>query len=715
MFSTAQGVYKYCRSFFTKANKQTKMLPPIAPKRPFTLGDGRTDPYYWFRDDARENKDVLTHLESENTYTKHVMEDTLYLQDKLYNEMRGRIQETDESVPVLKKGYLYYHRTLEGKQYKIHCRRKWSDTEKHPEEVILDENERKEQCKYDFYQVEHLCVSPDQRLLAWSEDTVGDEKYVIHVKDLTTGLEVDGSIPNTNGSIVWANDNMTVFYVVKDTLDRPFMACRHKVGKDYSFDVVVFDELDESFHVGISKTRSGNLILIHTCSAITSEIWYKSADEPDGLLNVITLRKRDVEYTVAHRGDCIYMLYRDPECPNSELRVALLEDPTEYRTLIPHRNNVKIEDYDLSEHHLAVFERVDGQQRATIFTLGKEIGPLGFGYVVEFDEPAHSLWSESQGDFDSTVLRMGYSSLKTPVSVIEHDMVSNKTEFRKVQPVLGGYDRDDYVTERLWATSHDGVAVPISVVYKKGTYADDPEGGVPCLLDGYGSYEYCNDPYFDANVLCLLDRGWIYALAHVRGGGEMGRLWYEDGKFLKKKNTFLDFVACAEHLIKGNNTSPKNLHIYGASAGGLLIGAVLNMRPDLFNAAVMRVPFVDVITTMSDETIPLTIIEKEEWGSPKDPEFYDYMLSYSPMDNIKETSYPHVLATGGLHDTRVGYWEPAKFIAKLRDLKKGDELALLKMDLGAGHFSVTGRFDRLKETALEWAFLIKCREMGRNV
>ncbi|KAK9830261.1 hypothetical protein WJX72_010654 [[Myrmecia] bisecta] len=700
---------------------------PQAEQRPKQLegpnGDVREDSYYWLRDDERTNPEVLAHLKVETAYAKQVLADTEQLQEALYNEMRGRIQEADQSAPQRHEGYYYYSRTLEGEQYRVHCRRRVPPlagpaTEademdvSQAEEVLLDEN--KEAAKHPFYIVSGFEVSPDHRLLAYGEDTKGGEMYTLHVRDLGTGQELLAEpIQNTAGNVAWANDNQTLFYVTKDKLDRPCRVWRHTIGSDPKTDALVYHEMDDAFYISIHRSRSDKLLVIDAGSAVTSEVRILDASNPTGQFEVIRPRENEVEYSIAHRGEHLYITLRDKKRPNSELLVAPLADPSKTKVLLPHRKDVKIESVCVCKDFLALFERVQGLQVAMVYRLPADLAPpsqLVNGVKVPFDEPAYELGPGSQGDFDSAVLRLVYSSLATPATTVDYNMATNKQAVKKVTPVLGGFDKANYITQRLWATAPDGVKVPISLVYRPDLVKLD--GSAPMLLNGYGSYEICNDPYFKSDRLSLVDRGFVFGIAHVRGGGEMGRSWYEDGKYLKKKNTFTDFIACAEHLIQHKYTSQNKLCIEGRSAGGLTMGAVTNMRPDLFNAVIMGVPFVDCLTTMLDETIPLTVIEWEEWGNPQKPEFYEYMKSYSPVDNVQETAYPNILVTAGLHDPRVGYWEPAKLVCKLRDHKTDNNLLLFKCDLGAGHFSQSGRFDRLKETALDFAFLLKCQNMA---
>lgn len=487
---------------------------------------------------------------------------------------------------------------------------------------------------------------------------------------------------------------------------------RHVIGTDPSQDVCVFHEEDDAFYVGLGASRSEKMLFIHSGSAVTSDVRYLKSDDPNGEWKVVKPREQEVEYSASDRGDHMFIVIRDEKRPNSEVLVAPLDNLQNTTVLVPHRDDVKIEHVEISKDFLISFERRDGLQQAVVYALPENLAmptSLENGSPIAFDEPAYELSAGSQGDFDSPLLRFHYTSLTTPDTVIDYNMRTAARATKKVQPVLGGFDSTKYKTERLWASAPDGVKVPISLVYR--TDLAKLDGTDPLLLNGYGSYEICNDPDFRSTRLSLIDRGFVFAIAHVRGGGEMGRRWYETGKYLSKKNTFDDFIACAEHLIAKKYTSSSRLCIEGRSAGGLTMGASINQRPDLFEAAILGVPFVDCLTTMLDETIPLTVIEWEEWGNPNEKEYYDYMKSYSPVDNLKATRYPNILVTAGLHDPRVGYWEPAKYVAHLRNLKTDDNLLLLKCEMGAGHFSQSGRFDRLKEVAVDYAFLLKCMGM----
>ncbi|KAI8467013.1 MAG: prolyl oligopeptidase [Monoraphidium minutum] len=703
--------------------------PPVAPKRPRTLtanGDARSDDYFWLRDDARSSPEVLSYLAAENNYTAAVMAATAGLQARLYKEMRGRIKEDDTSVPTRLLGYWYYTRTTEGQQYNVHARRRVPPGAPPPletdapdpsaaEQVVLDENARKAEGNFSFYSVAAIQVSPDQRRLAWTEDTEGGEKYTLRVKDIASGKELMEPIANTSGSVVWANDNATLFYILRDDLNRPFKVMRHRVGAPTSADVVVFEEPDEAFFVSIGRSLSEQMLRISSASSITDESHVLSANDPNGKFKVLIPRKNDVNYAVRHhpgpKGGAAWLLFdvRDKDHPNSELRVAPLSDPTKQIVVVPHRKDVQIETTTVTKRYIIVGERANASTRVVVHRLppggAMPAGLLGPGQTLSFDEAVYTLSGGPAGDFDGDVLRLYYESMTTPPSVIDHHIPSGRRAVRKVTPVLGGFNKDDYASERVWATAPDGTRVPVSLVYRRTLFKRD--GRAPMLLHGYGAYGISYDPEFSSKQLSLLDRGWVVATAHVRGGGDMGRLWYEDGKYLNKKNTFTDFTAAAEHLIAANYTSSARLTIEGASAGGLLIAAVLNARPGLFRAAIAGVPFVDVLTTMLDESIPLTTTEFEEWGNPTDPKYYGYIKSYSPVDNVARQRYPALLVTAGLNDPRVQYWEPAKWVARLRAAKTDANPLLLKTEMGAGHFSVTGRFDELKDSALEYAFLLK--------
>jgi len=724
--TAAAAIHQAVHQPEVEAARLAALQAPNAERRPKQLemhGDVRDDPYYWLRDDDRKDPEVVAHLKAETAHAKAALADTEQLQEELCKELRARIQEADESAPQRHNGYYYYSRTVEGGQYRVNCRRKLPagigapnendvmDTSV-PEEVLLDEDA--EAAKHSFYVVAELEVSPDNKRLAYTVDTGGGEKYTLHVLDLATRKELlTPPVEDMAGNVVWANDSATLFYVTKDKLDRPDKVWRYMVGGGTGgkgISELVYHETDDSYYISVRKSRSDQILTINSGSAVTSETRILNADTPTGEWKVVRPREMEVEYDVRHRGDHLFIMLRDKDAPNSRLLVAPMSDPSKTTTLLKHRDDVKLEGAVVSKDWLVVFQRANGLQAAVVYRLpqdGSAPTKLEGGEKLEFDEPVYGLDPGSQGDFDSQLLRLNYTSLTTPNTILDHNLATSKRVTKKVEPVRGGFDRDDYVTERLWATAEDGTKVPISLVYRKASLKRD--GSDPLLLDAYGAYEIPNDVYFSSKRLSLLDRGFVFAVAHVRGGGDMGRLWYENGKYLHKKNTFTDFVACAEHLIAEKWTSKDKLCIEGRSAGGLTMGAVTNLRPDLFNAVIMGVPFVDVLTTMLDPSIPLTEIEWEEWGNPQHKEYYDYMKSYSPVDNVCAVSseYPHILATGGLHDPRVGYWEPAKYVAKLRHCKTDSNLLLFHCEMGAGHFSNSGRFDRLKDTAREYAFLLK--------
>eukprot|EP00850_Spirogloea_muscicola_P003951 SM000016S01939 [mRNA] locus=s16:762582:774087:- [translate_table: standard] len=690
-------------------------------KFPELFGEVRDDPYYWLRDDDRKNSEVLEHLKAENAYVEAVMGDTKAFQDDLYLEMRAKIKEDDSSVPIRKGPYYYYTRTVEGEQYRVHCRRSIADGEGEgavddvmdtsenapPEEVLLDEN--KKASSFDFYKVAGFKVSQDHKFVAYAEDTEGGEKHTLGIWDLATNAQLGPGIPATSGDVAWANDNKTVFYITKDKLDRPYKVWRHTVGADPSSDTCVFHEEDESFYLSLSRSESGDYLFLAAGSAVTSHEFSIPTTSPQGEWTAITPRVQDVEASVTHRGDHFFIIRRTEENYNSELLVCPVSNFGELSVLLPHRPSVKLEGIQAFRDHLVLFVRENGLQGITVYELppvGQPIASLPAGKNITFDEEAYSV-SEEYGQYKSAILRFGFTSLKTPYSTFDYDMRTGKRALKRVQPVLGGFDKDNYATVRRWATAEDNTKVPISIVYRKEKANLD--GTDPVLLNGYGAYEIPNDPYFNSNILPLLDRGVTFAMAHIRGGGELGRKWYEDGKYLKKKNTFSDFIACSQYLIEHKWAARDKLCIEGRSAGGLLIGAVLNMRPDLFRVAFAGVPFVDIVTTMLDPSIPLTTIEWEEWGNPSKEEYFKYMRSYSPVDNVTKREYPNILVTAGLHDPRVGYWEPAKWVAKLRKNQLNESRPIVfKCDLGAGHFSKSGRFDKLKERAFEYSFTLKC-------
>ena len=678
--------------------------PPVARRVPHVHeahGDRRPDDYHWLRD--RDDPQVTAYLDAENTYADAVMEPLRPLQEKLYAEIVSRIQETDLSVPVPYGPFLYYSRSVEGLQYPIHCRRAATPDgaeDGSPEQILIDENvlaEGEEYCALGAAE-----VSPDHRLLAWSLDTEGDEDHVLRIRDLDTGRDHPEEIPDTSYGVAWASDNLTVFYTTLDESRRPWRVWRHRLGTDPAEDALVHQEDDDRFFCGVERTRSGGFLVIDLRSAVTSETLVLRADDPEGEFTVVEPRRQGVEYGLDHHGDRFFILSNDG-APNFRLVEAPVDDPRpeNWRELLPHSPHVKLEGIAAFAGHLVVLERAEAVRRLRVIDLDS-----GDQHVIEQPEAVCRVGmpEEDNPEFDRSTLRYTYTSLVTPQSIFDYDLDSRERTLLKQEPVLGGYDPGLYETQRLWATAPDGTRVPISLVARKGTPTD---GSAPCVLYGYGSYEASSDPRFSSLRLSLLERGFVWAIGHIRGGGEMGRAWYEAGKLHHKANTFGDFIACAEHLVDAGWTSAERLAILGGSAGGLLVGAVLNLRPDLFRAAIAEVPFVDVVSTISDPTLPLSVIEWEEWGNPADPEFYATMKSYSPYDNVRAARYPDLFVTAGLNDPRVSYWEPAKWVAKLRATAEPGSRLVLRTEMGAGHGGPSGRYDAWRKEAEIFAFLLE--------
>ncbi len=680
----------------------TQSVPPQATIRPHTLtlhGHTRIDNYYWLRE--RENPEVVAYLDAENSYMQAVMAHTEPLQDKLYQEMVGRIQETDHSVPVRLGNNYYYTRTEAGLQYEIHCRK--LESLDAPEEILLDENALA--AGQPYFKMGVFKPSPDQKILAYSTDTTGGERYTMQFKNLETGELLPDQIINTSYTAEWGNDNRTIFYTVQNAEWRNYQLRRHILGDDAANDPVIYQEDDALFNVMVSKTKDKAYLLLTIFSLEASEEYLLDANQPLGVFQRLQPRQEHVQYFVFHRQGVFY-IHTNENAPNFKVMTApaSLPEKANWQEFIPHNPERFIETIDLFAGHLVVYGRANGLRTLLIHSFAD-----GQSCEVPFPEPVYSYTRADNPEPDTDKLRFVYQSLTTADTTYDLDMGNLAWEFKKQLPVLGGYDAANYVTERIWATAVDGTAIPISLVYRKGVVQD---GNTPCLLYAYGAYGANMEPRFDQKRLCLIDRGFVFAIAHIRGGQEMGRHWYDQGKWLHKKNSFTDFIACAEHLITQQYTCANRLAIMGRSAGGLLMGAVSVMRPDLFKAVVAGVPFVDVVTTMLDESIPLTTGEFDEWGNPQDEAYYHYMLSYSPYDNTTVQAYPHLLITGGLNDPRVQYWEPAKWAAKLRAVKTDDNRLLLKTFMGAGHFSSSGRYDYLRDTALEYAFILDMLEMG---
>jgi len=670
--------------------------PPVAKKAPKTTEiNGRTmvDNYYWLRD--KKNPEVKAYLEAENAYTDAVMKPTEGLQKKLYEEMLSRIKETDIEVPYKEGDYFYYSRTEAGKQYQIHCRKKGGMDA--PEEVVLDVNEMAKGQK--FMSLGAYNVSDDGNLLAYTTDNTGFRQYSLAVKDLRTGKLLPDHAERV-GSVVWANDNKTIFYTVEDdTTKRQYQVYRHTAGTSGS-DKLAYEEKDEKFDVYAAKTRSKAYIVLFSASHTTSEARYLPAGEPAAEWKVMQPRKQGVEYYPDHNGNFFYIRVNDTG-RNFRLVKAPVTDPRSqnWQEVVPHRANVMLDDTDFFKNYYVLSERENGLPQIRVTDLGS-----GRSRRIEFPEPAYASYGYTNREYDTSKFRYGYQSFITPRSVFEYDMASGKSTLLKQKEVPGGYDRTRYQVQQIYATASDGVKIPISVVYLKGAKLD---GKGPLYLTGYGSYGYSIDIGFNSDLFSMIDRGVVAAVAHIRGGGEMGKAWHDDGRMMHKKNTFTDFVASAEYLVAQGYGSKDRLAIEGRSAGGLLMGAVLNMRPDLFHAALVGVPFVDVMNTMLDETLPLTVGEFEEWGNPKEKPAFDYMMTYSPYDNIEAKKYPNMLVRTSFNDSQVMYWEPAKYVAKMRAIRTDHNIMILKTNMDpAGHGGASGRYDRLHEKAFDYAYFL---------
>jgi len=693
------------------------LTPPVAEKiekQLTNLGDTRIDNYYWMRlSDEQKNaetsdeqtKKVKNYLESENVYLNSVMIHTEDLQKDLYDEIVGRIKKTDESVPYFTNGYWYYTRYEEGGEYPIYCRKKGSLESE--EQVMLNVNEMA--VGYAFFNVGRRSISKDNKWLAYGVDTISRRIYTLHFKNLETGELSKESIPKTTGSAAWANDNKTIFYTSKNEItllsEKIF---RHELASDHGNDEMVYHEMDNTFSVGVYKTKSDKFIVIRNGSTLVNDYWILDADDPKGKFKSFSPRETKHEYSIDHFKDKFYIVtnwdadnFRLMETPDTQT------EKENWTEVIAHREDVLLQSIEMFNNYMVVREREAGLTNLRIINQASKEE-----HYLDFGEEAYVSYISTNPEFDTNILRYGYSSLTTPNSTYDYNMDSKEKELKKRQEVVGGHNPEDYETKRFYAEARDGVQVPITIVHKKGMQMD---GNNPTLLYGYGSYGNSIDPFFSSTRLSLLDRGFIYAIAHVRGGQEMGRKWYEDGKIFTKKNTFYDFIDCGRYLVAENYTNPDMLFAYGGSAGGLLMGAVANLAPELFKGIIAAVPFVDVVTTMLDESIPLTTGEFDEWGNPKDLESYQYMLSYSPYDQVSAQDYPNMLVTTGFFDSQVQYWEPAKWVAKLRDMKTDNNLLLLYTNMEVGHGGASGRFERYKITALQYAFLIDLAEEGETL
>lgn len=674
---------------------------PVAEKKAKELkahDDIRIDNYYWMNDYFKKGPDstkVVDYLNAENKYYDTMMSGTKTLQEKLYNEMKARIKEKDESVPVFKNGYYYYNRVEEGKDYFVYCRKKGSLDAK--EEVLLDVNKMAE--GHNYFSATGFDVSPDNKLLAYGIDMLSRRQYKLYVKNLETGEILTDEVSNTEGDPVWANDNKTFFYTSKNPVTLLSEKIKkHVLGTAAATDKTVYEEKDPSNYIGVGKTKSEKYLMIYSSATLSSEVRFIDASKPDDAFKVFQPRMKEVLYDVDHAGNTFYIRtnfhaknFKLSTCPETAT------DSTNWKDMIPHSDSILIQGFDVFKNYIAVSERKNGLTQVHIINLQNNQS-----HYLAFDEPAYAANLAFTPDYNSEVVRFNYTSLTTPSSVYDYNMGTKDKKLMKQQEVVGGYNSSDYVTERMYATAKDGTKIPVSVVYKKG-FAKD--GKAPLMLYAYGSYGSSTDASFSSTRISLLNRGFAYAIAHIRGGQEMGRYWYEDGKMMKKKNTFTDFIDCAEFLLANKFTSKEHLYISGGSAGGLLMGAVVNMRPDLWHGVIAAVPFVDVLTTMSDPTIPLTTNEYDEWGNPANKESYFYMKSYSPYDNVEKKAYPNMLVTTGLHDSQVQYFEPAKWVAKLREMKTDNNKLLLYTNMDAGHGGASGRFKALKDRAREYAFI----------
>ena len=674
------------------------IFPPKAKKKPKELrihDDVRIDNYYWLN--KRDNPKVIDYLKAENAFTKAELKHTKAFQKALFDEMKSRIKEDDSSVPYKFNGYWYFTKYETGKDYPIYIRKKELESEE--EEILFDCNQMAIGHKY--FKLGSISISPDNTMACFSVDTVSRRQYTLQIKNLVTGEIYPDTVKNTTGSASWASDNKTLFYTKKDRVTlRSHKIKKHVLHTDVKKDEEVYHEEDDTFNTYVYKTKSRKYIVIGSSSTLTTEYRILEADNPNGEFRIFEPRSRGHEYSIAHFEDSFYILSNADGAENFKLLKTPISKTAKehWEEVLPHRPSVLIEDIEIFKNHLVVEERENGLNRFRIMGWDQKED-----YYIPFESETYTASIGNNPDLESDNLRYSFNSLTTPSSVIEYNLTTKVTEVKKEQEVLGGtFHKENYVSERIWVTARDGAKIPVSLVHKKELVKD---GNNPLLLYGYGSYGATIDPYFSTVRLSLLDRGFIYAIAHIRGGEYLGRQWYESGKLLQKKNTFFDFIDCTKHLIENQYTSTKHMYAYGGSAGGLLMGVVINENPELYNGIIAAVPFVDVVTTMLDDSIPLTTGEYDEWGNPNDKDYYFYMKSYSPYDNVKPQTYPHMLVTTGLHDSQVQYWEPAKWVAKLRDLKTGQSKLLLYTDMHTGHGGASGRFESLKEVAMEYAFL----------
>ena len=678
-------------------NMNEKIPPPVCEKHPKVLSihnDQRTDNYFWLNN--RKDSKVIDYLNAENNYTNKVLKETENIQEKLYKELKSRIKKDDKSVPYEWHDYIYWREFKKGNEYPKYWRKKTNGSE---DELLIDCNPIAE--KYDYFDFGDYDISTNNELMAYSIDTLSRRIYQIHIKNLKTGELYPETLEQTTGSVTWANDNKTLFYVKQDlkTL-RSFQIYAHQIGTNQREDVLVYEETDETFYCSVYKSKSENYVIINSSSTLSDEYRIINANEPQNTPILFQKRERGLEYSIYHHNNGFYIV-TNQDHKNFSIKFCNENktDKKNWKTIIEGRDSTLIEGIDVFQDYMIISERKNGLVDLQVIEL-KNLK----SHYIPFDEPTYVVQTTTNLNLNSKKLRFAYTSMINPGSIYEYDLENRETKTLKTKEVLGGYDAEQFISERIWAEVRDGVKVPISIVYKKGIKMDKSN---PTLIYAYGSYGYSLDATFSSNRLSLLNRGFVFAIAHIRGGEELGRQWYENGKLLNKKNSFYDFIDCSKALIEKGFCSEKNLYAAGGSAGGLLMGAVINMEPNLYHGVIAHVPFVDVITTMLDETIPLTTGEYDEWGNPNNKDYYDYMKSYSPYDNVEEKNYPNLLVTTGLHDSQVQYWEPAKWVAKLRELKKGENLLLLKTNMNTGHGGASGRFEYLKEIAFDYAFLFK--------
>ncbi len=680
------------------------MKAPVAKKIPYVHdihGHQRIDHYQWMSE--RDAPEVLEYLNKENEFYDHCTKHTDDLKESLFQEIKSRIKEDDSSVPYKFNGYWYITKLQKGKNYPLHYRRK--DVDGATEELLFDVNEMA--TGHEFYKLSGISISPDNNYAAYAVDITGRRQYTIYVKNLETGEIIDQQIENTTGSSVWAADNKTIFFVRKDaTTLRAFQIYKYELGDNVANCSLVYEEKDEIYNCYVYKSKSRDYIMIKSSSTLTDEIRFIKSDQPDDQLKILQARTQGLEYSASHYKDHFYIMTNKDEATNFKIMktpVSMTEKEN-WEDLITHQEDVMIEGFDIFDQYLIVSDRFNGLNRIRIKAWdGTD------DYFLPFDNETYTAYTTMNIDFSSNKLRYAYNSLTMPASILEYDLSTKQTTILKTQEVQdASFDPKAYSSERVWATASDGTKIPISLVYKTALKKDS---GNPLLLYGYGSYGSTIDPYFSVSRLSLLDRGFIYAIAHVRGGEYLGRNWYEDGKMFSKRNTFTDFIACGEFLVEQQYTSPSHLYASGGSAGGLLMGAIINMAPQLFHGILSAVPFVDVVTTMLDDSIPLTTGEYDEWGNPNMKDSYEYMLSYSPYDNVQKQEYPNMLVTTGYHDSQVQYWEPAKWVAKLRECKTDDNILLFKTDMSSGHSGASGRYEAIREVAIDFAFLLDLEQI----